>query len=87
MKKVRHIIKLSKSSVIIQTNHFVILDILQQSSITSTTSTIRLNLRLVRVSQFFQQFKFKVRHKPGKIYIIPDALSRLANFNIGYADS
>ncbi len=86
VKKVRHIIKSSKSSMIIQTDHSAILDILQQSSITSTTSTMRLNLRLVRASQFLQQFKLEVRHKPGKEQIIPDALSRLASSNTGHAD-
>ncbi len=86
VKKVRHIIEASKSSVIIQIDHSAILDILQQSSITSTTSTMRLNLRLVRISQFLQQFKLEVRHKPGKEHIIPDVLSRLASSNIGYAD-
>ena len=86
VKKVRHIIESSKSSVIIKTDHFAILDILQQSSITSTTSTMRLNLRLMRASQFFQQFKLEVRHKPGKEHIIPDALSRFVSSNTGHAD-
>ena len=44
---------------------------------------MRLNLRFVRASQFLQQFKLDVRHKPGKEYIIPDILSRLASSNIG----
>ena len=47
VKKVRHIIESSKSKVIIHTDHSVIIDILQQLSITSTTLTMRLNLRLV----------------------------------------
>lgn len=79
IKKIRHIIESSKAKVIIQTDHLSIIDILQQSSITSTTSTMRLNLKLVRASQFLQQFRLDVRHKPGKEHIIPDALSRLAN--------
>ena len=36
---------------------------------------------LVRASQFLQQFKLEVRHKPGNEHIIPDALSRLASAN------
>ena len=44
---------------------------------------MRLNLRFVRASQFLQQFKLDVRHKPGKEHIIPDTLSRLASSNIG----
>ena len=47
MKKIRHIIELSKSNVIVQTDHLTIIDILQQLLFTSTTSTMRLNLRLV----------------------------------------
>lgn len=81
VKKVRHMIESSKAKVIIQTDHSAIIDILQQLSITSTTSMMRLNLRLVRASQFLQQFKLDVRHKPGKEHIIPDALSRLASAN------
>ena len=69
-----------------QTDHSAILDILQQYSITSTSSTIRLNLRLVRASEFLQQFKLDVRHKPGKEHIIWDALTRLATSNIGTAE-
>ena len=79
VKKIRHIIKSSKSNVIIQTDHSAIIDILQQSSIKSTTSTMRLNLRLVRASQFLQQFKLDIRHKSSKEHIIPNALSRLAS--------
>ena len=44
---------------------------------------MRMNLRLVRASQFLQQFKLDVRHKPVKEHIIPDALSRLASTNVG----
>ncbi len=47
---------------------------------------MRLNLRLVRASQFLQQFKLNVRHKPGKEHIVPDALSRLASANTGQVD-
>lgn len=50
-------------------------------SIISTTSTIRLNLRLVQASQFLQQFKLDVYHKPEKEHIIPNALSCLASAN------
>lgn len=40
---------------------------------------MRFNLRLVRASQFLQQFRLDVRHKSGKENIIPDALSHLVN--------
>ena len=86
IKKVRHLVKSSRAHVIIQIDHSAILDIFQQSSITWTTSTMRLNLQLVRASQFLQQFKLDVRHKPGKEHIIPDALSQLASANVGQAN-
>ncbi len=47
---------------------------------------MRINLCLVRTSQFLQQFRLDVRHKPGKEHIIPDALSRLASMNVGCSD-
>ena len=46
--------------MIIQTDHLAIINILQQWSFTSTTSTMRLNLRFVRTFQFLQQFKLDI---------------------------
>ena len=71
----------SRATVIIQTDQAAIFVIMQQSSITSTSFTMRMNVRLVRASQFVKQFYLIVRHKPGKEQIIPDALSRLASTN------
>ena len=87
VKKVRHLIKSSRTRVIIQTDHFAILDILQQSSITSMTPTMRMNLCLIRASQFLQRFRLDVRYKPGKKHIIPHALSHLASINVGCANA
>lgn len=42
-----------------------------------------MNLRLVRASQFLQQFKLDVWYKPGKEQIIFDTFSRLASTNVG----
>ena len=81
IRKVRHVVESLRAKVIIQTDHTAILDILNQSSITSTTSTMRMNVCLVRASQFLRQFRLVVRHKPGKEHILPDALSRLASAN------
>ena len=40
-------------------------------------STIKLNLRFIRISEYIQKFRnLKFRHKSGKQYIIPNALSR-----------
>ena len=43
---------------------------------------MKMNVRLVRASQFLIQFQLIGRHKPGKKHIIPDTLSRLASANI-----
>jgi hypothetical protein len=50
--------------------------IVTQTSL-KTSATDELNLRLVRASQYIQQFRILVHHKPGKPNIIADALSRL----------
>lgn len=47
---------------------------------------MRLNLWLVKVSQFLQQFKLDLCHKPGKKHIIPDVLSQLISIYIDQAD-
>jgi coproporphyrinogen III oxidase-like Fe-S oxidoreductase len=48
-----------------------------QSNLTTTTSTQKQNLRLVRASQYLSTFNLRVIYKPGRIYAVPDALSRL----------
>lgn len=46
---------------------------------------MRINIQLVRASQFLRQFHLIVRHKSGKEHIIPDALNRRASANnLGY---
>ena len=82
IKKVRHVVESSRAKVIVQTDHLAILDIIQQSSITSTASIMRMNVRLVWASQFLCQFCLVVCHKPGKENIVPDALNKLASANI-----
>ena len=47
----------------------------------TTASTDKLNLRLIRASDYIQRFNVELRHKPGKQHIVPDALSRLASTN------
>lgn len=43
-----------------------------------TVNTDKLNLRLVRVSQFLSTMSIQIKVKPGKFHRVPDALSRLA---------
>ena len=42
---------------------------------------MRINIRLIRASQFLRQFNLEVRHKLKKKHIISDALSRLTSAN------
>jgi hypothetical protein len=82
IKKIRHLIQSSEKSVIIQTNHAVIVNICKQISITSINSVMRMNLRLIRVFQFLSQFSnLKIRHKSRKYHLISDALFRLQSLN------
>ena len=81
LKKVRHMVESSHQAVRIQTDHSAIIDIMRQNSIVSTSSTMRMNTRLIRASQFLKQFNLDISYKPGKEHIVPDALSRLASLN------
>ncbi len=80
LKKIRHIVEASFGPTIVYTDHGAALGIAKQTTLT-TTSTDKLNLRLVRASDYIQRFNLEFRHKPGKQHIVPDALSRLASDN------
>ena len=69
------------ASVIIQTDHSAIFNIMKQFSITFTSSTMRMKVCLVKFSRFFQQFCLVVYHKLRKKYIVLDTLSMLATAN------
>ena len=77
VRKVRHLIEASKQlPTIIYTDHSAAVPISRQTSL-SSSSTDKLNLRLVRASQYLSQFDLVVKHKPGTSNVVPDALSRL----------
>ena len=77
VKKIRHMIdSTEKSPTIIYTDHSAAIPISRQTSLT-TSSTDKLNLRLVRASQYLSSFNLAIRHKSGASNIVPDALSRL----------
>ena len=78
LRKVRHMAE-SAPKTIVYTDHGAALGIAKQTSL-STSSTAKLNLRLIRASEYIQQFRnLEFRHKPGKRHVVPDALSRLPN--------
>ena len=41
----------------------------------------KLNLRLIRVSNYIQRFNLNIRHKSKKQHVVSNALSRLTNLN------
>ena len=78
VKKIRHLIKAASKPTIIYIDHSTVIDIVRQSNI-NTTSTKKLNLRLIRASKYLQRFRIELRHKADKTNIVPDALSRLTS--------
>lgn len=78
IKKIRHMVESSEHHTIIYTDHAATLGIMKQTSL-NTTSTEKLNLRLVKASEFLQRFRLDVRYKPGKTHFMPDALSKLVS--------
>ena len=77
MQKMRHMIE-GSVAVKIYTDHKSAEDVLNSRTLSKTTSTVRMNLRLIRASQFVSQFPMvKVIYKPGKDNVNADALSRL----------
>ena len=76
VRKIRHLVEASKGLTVIYTDHSAAVPISRQTSL-SSSSTDKLNLRLVRASQYLSQFDLVVKHKSGKSNVVPDALSRL----------
>ena len=81
LSKVRHMAE-SSPKTIVYTDHGAALQIAKQTSLT-TSSTAKLNLRLIRASDYMQRFRnLELRHKPGAQHVVPDALSRLRPNNV-----
>jgi hypothetical protein len=77
VKKIAHMIKSSKHSIVIYIDHEII------SVITAiikliTSSTDRLNMKLIRVFMYLSQFRLNIRHRSEKSNVISDALSKLS---------
>ena len=79
VKRVRHLIdSIKKSSTIIYTNHSTTVSIFRQTTLI-TFNIDKLNLRLIRVSQYLSSFNIVIRHKSDKSNVIFDVLSRLSD--------
>jgi len=70
----------TEQSTIIYINHAAAVEIECQFSL-NTIAVKKLNLRLVRASEYLQRFQLKIQYKSEKINIIPDVLFRLLSSN------
>ena len=77
LKKIRHLIDFAVKFTIIYTDHEISFAIVKQTFL-STSSTNKLNLRLVRASNYIQRFDFIIRHKSNKLHLMSDALFKLS---------
>ncbi len=77
VRQVRHMIEFMKRpSITVYTDHSATISIARQISL-FFFNTDKLNLRLVRVSQYLFTFELNIRYKSGNKNLISDALSRL----------
>ena len=56
IRKICHMVESAEMPTIVHTDHSATTDIVRQSSLTTTTSIDRMNLRLVRASEYLQRF-------------------------------
>ena len=66
----------SKPAVIVLTDHQATAGIVHQSSL-FTQDVTNMNPRMMSASAYLAQYRLDVRHIPGKLNLVPDALSRL----------
>ena len=77
LKKIRHLVDFTNKSAIIYTDHETSLAIVKQTFL-STSSTDKLNLRLVRSSDYIQRFDLVIKHKSNKLHLVSNAFFRLS---------
>ena len=79
IKQIRHIIDfIKKLFIVIYIDYFIVISILYQI-ILIMFNIDKLNLRLVRASQYLFNFNIIIRHKFNKFNVIFNALSCLSN--------
>lgn len=76
VKKTRHFFEVGQGIITVFIDYSAATFISNQTNLL-TASSERPNLRLIRASQYLPQFDIDVRYRPGKIHLVPDALSRL----------
>src|ERR1019366_10195565 len=82
LRKLAHFVRNTRAGhVIVLIDHAPVVGISKQSDITRTVSLNKLNLKLVRTSQFIDTLLVTIIYKAGKSNIVPDGLSRLSITN------
>ena len=81
LKKIRHVVEATNLFTMIYIDHDAVLDIAKQTSLTISFID-KLNLRLMRTSNYIQRFNLNIRHKLEKQHVVSNALSRLATNNV-----
>ena len=76
VRRVRHIIKIIKHTIVIFINYVVNISIAKQITL-NNSNTNKLNLRLIRAFIYLFQFQLKVKYRLKKNYVISNAFSRL----------
>jgi hypothetical protein len=79
IRKIRHLIDAFQISfTIIFIDHAIASDIVKQTFL-NTTNFDKLNLRLIRVSQYFSSMNIEIRVRLEKFHVVFDALFKLLN--------
>ncbi|KAL8377036.1 hypothetical protein RB595_007933 [Gaeumannomyces hyphopodioides] len=75
-KKLRTTLLNANKGIVVLTDHESTMGIVSRSTL-NTASTDKANRRLISASIYLSEFKMEVLHIPGKLNLVPDALSRL----------
>ncbi|KZZ93079.1 Ribonuclease H-like protein [Ascosphaera apis ARSEF 7405] len=76
LKQAYRLIQGHKGPLILYTDHSAIVQLYHQSTMHSST-TDKTNPKLARAAEYMQRFELQIYHRPGRLHIVPDALSRL----------
>ena len=78
LRKIRHLVQATNAPTTNFTDHAAAVNLALAHSLTTTSATDKLNLRLVRASGHIQTYHLVLLHRTGRLHGIPaDTLSRL----------
>ena len=76
IRRVQHIIKIIKQTIVIFIDHNINIFIVKQITLNSK-NTNKFNFRLIRISIYFSQFRLKIKYRLSKNYVVLNVLSYL----------